>query len=189
MWDLIFDDILLCFQYLPISFLIGLIVSALYYLVKIIFRKNSMERILREKRTMVRLKLVLQVCLITYLIILFQIVFLSREPGSRDGIDMQIFSTLTGTARGNSYVVENVLLFIPLGILFPSVLYKVRSFLGCTFLGFILSCIIEGIQLISKRGYCQIDDVIMNTLGCGIGFLMWKGMEYNYKRFTVLYRD
>lgn len=180
MWKLIFDDILLCLNYLPISLLIGVILSAVFCGVEYRIGKKTIE-----KRSTISVNVILRVCFVTYLLVLLQIVFLSREAGSRDGIDLRIFGTFTGNARGDSYVLENVLLFIPLGILIPSVMNKFRSFRSCVLFGFMLSCLIEGAQLISKRGYCQIDDIIMNTLGCGIGFLVWKVVEYNYKRFTL----
>lgn len=180
MWNLIFDDILLCLNYLPISLLLGVVLSTVYYGFEYLIGKKTIE-----KHSIARVNVILRVCFITYLLILLQIVFLSREAGSRDGIDLRIFGTLTGNARGDSYVLENVLLFIPLGILIPSVLYKIRSFRSCILFGFLLSCVIEGAQLLSKRGYCQIDDIIMNTVGCGIGFFVWKVVEYNYKRFIL----
>ena len=37
-------------------------------------------------------------------------------------------------------------------------------------IGFGISLFIEVTQLISRRGICNIDDVIHNTLGCAIGF-------------------
>ena len=45
------------------------------------------------------------------------ITFLSREPGSRDGIDWMPFSTLGSGPRGDAFVLENVLLFVPFGVL------------------------------------------------------------------------
>ena len=29
---------------------------------------------------------------------------------------------------------------------------------------------IEGMQLVTERGYCQLDDVVMNTLGGCLGY-------------------
>lgn len=176
MWNLIFDDLLLCLNYLPMSLLIGVILSAVLCVAEYFIGKKTIE-----KQSIVNMNAILRVCFVTYLLVLLQIVFLSREAGSRDGIDLRIFGTVTGNARGNSYVVENILLFIPLGILIPTVLNKFRSFLSCSVFGFLLSCFIEGAQLLSKRGYCQIDDVIMNTVGCGIGFLVWKVMSSRCK--------
>lgn len=34
----------------------------------------------------------------------------------------------------------------------------------------LLSMMIEGMQLVTERGYCQLDDVVMNTLGGCLGY-------------------
>ena len=32
-------------------------------------------------------------------------------------------------------------------------------------------------QLITQRGYCQLDDVVTNTAGTLIGWVIWKGFS------------
>ena len=63
----------------------------------------------------------------------------------------------------------NVVLFMPIGFLAGAALKK-KHILNALIIGVGLSLFIEVIQLISKRGICNIDDVIHNTLGCAIGF-------------------
>lgn len=175
MWNLIAEDILESLKYLKLSIVIASFLVVLY----IVFNKFIKNKSIGIKT------IVPMFILVVYLVSLFQIVFLSREPGSRDGIDLQIFGTITGDARGNSYVIENIFLFIPLGFLVPLVFNKVRTFWRCIPIGFLLSICIEVTQLLTKRGFCQLDDVTMNTLGCMIGFLLWRLMKYNYQCFAV----
>lgn len=179
MLNLIAEDILESFKYLHLSIIIALFLVVLY----IIFSKFIKNRSIGIKM------IVPMFILAVYLISLFQIVYFSREPGSRDGIDLHLFGSIKGTARNDSYVVENILLFIPLGFLVPLVFNKVRTLVRCIPIGFFLSIYIEVIQLIAKRGFCQIDDVTMNTFGCIIGFLLWKLIEYNYQRIGVFDRN
>ena len=42
------------------------------------------------------------------------------------------------------------------------------------FIGFLCSCGIELSQLITQRGYCQLDDVVTNTVGMLVGWGIWK---------------
>lgn len=63
----------------------------------------------------------------------------------------------------------NVLLFVPLGFLADAAI-KRRMFLKTIGLCCSISVTIELLQLITKRGVCNIDDVIHNTLGCIIGY-------------------
>ena len=67
----------------------------------------------------------------------------------------------------------NIILFIPygfLGILYP----KLNQFKWLFLTFFITINIIEFSQFYFKRGYADIDDVILNTFGAAIGFLIYK---------------
>ncbi len=67
----------------------------------------------------------------------------------------------------------NIILFIPygfLGILYP----KLNQFKWLFLTFFITINIIEFSQFYFKRGYADIDDVILNTFGAVIGFLIYK---------------
>ena len=63
----------------------------------------------------------------------------------------------------------NVVLFMPIGFLAGAALKK-KHILNALKIGVGLSLFIEVAQLLSRRGVCNIDDVIHNTLGCAIGF-------------------
>ena len=71
-------------------------------------------------------------------------------------------------------IVLNVLLFVPLGFLVP----KVREFFGkwwrILLLGLALSVTIEVTQLLTHLGCFDVCDLVHNTLGAGIGFLLWR---------------
>lgn len=58
----------------------------------------------------------------------------------------------------------NILLFIPLGLL-------IGGWKG-VLIGFLLSCGIELFQYFGRLGYCELDDVLHNTIGAGIGALI-----------------
>lgn len=63
----------------------------------------------------------------------------------------------------------NVLLFVPLGFLAGAAIRRKRL-LETVGLCCGISVAIELLQLITRRGVCNIDDVIHNTLGCFIGY-------------------
>lgn len=67
----------------------------------------------------------------------------------------------------------NILLFIPygfLGIMYPK-LNQLKWFL---FAFFIVINIVEFSQYYFKRGFADIDDIILNTIGAIIGFCIYK---------------
>ena len=72
----------------------------------------------------------------------------------------------------------NILLFVPVGVLLPVVTGWKRQTLivGCSF-----SVLIELIQLITRRGCFDPDDIILNSLGCLIGYGVW---SVAWKLFT-----
>ena len=67
-----------------------------------------------------------------------------------------------------------IIMFIPFGLLAPMVFKRMRKVRFCVFIGFLCSCGIELSQLITQRGYCQLDDVVTNTVGMLVGWGIWK---------------
>ena len=110
---------------------------------------------------------------VIYLWMLVMIVFFCREPGSRMGTDFRFMGTWGTTMQDHAWVIENIFLFLPFGFLFPVWLPKKKTAWTIP-VGFLCSVAIEYCQLRTGRGFCQLDDVIMNTLGAVIGFLCWK---------------
>ncbi|AET67733.1 glycopeptide antibiotics resistance protein [Desulfosporosinus orientis DSM 765] len=66
----------------------------------------------------------------------------------------------------------NVLAFMPMGFLLPLAFNKLKSAKAIGITTLLISSVLEGIQLISKLGTADIDDVILNTLGGLLGYLV-----------------
>ncbi|MPS72226.1 MAG: VanZ family protein [Chryseobacterium sp.] len=70
-------------------------------------------------------------------------------------------------------VIGNIVLFIPygfLGILYP----KLNRFIWLFLTFFVVINIIEFSQYYFKRGFADVDDVILNTFGAVVGFFIYK---------------
>lgn len=71
----------------------------------------------------------------------------------------------------------NILMFIPVGYLVPIVL-RTKSKSKALLIGMALSTFIEVLQLITRRGWFDLDDVFLNSIGSIIGtiiiHLLWK---------------
>ena len=169
MIDYIDADILQVAGYLPYGLAVGLPVAALT--VWLLNRR-------RKKQQKPAVPWVPVTALCVYLAVLFTITFLSREHGSRSEVlDMKLFSTWGINDRNNALVVENMLLFLPFGILYCWNSHRKKKLLRCTLLGALISLGIETMQLITGRGYFQIDDILTNTLGALIGALLFVGIK------------
>ena len=67
-------------------------------------------------------------------------------------------------------VIGNSTMFIPTGILTP-ILYKKRNtFFKVVTTGFLISLVIEIIQLPFAVRCSDVDDLILNTIGCAVGY-------------------
>ncbi len=69
-------------------------------------------------------------------------------------------------------ILGNVAMFIPIGF-FPALLYEKANIKVSLLSGFLLSLFIECLQLILPRT-TDIDDIILNTIGALLGYLIYK---------------
>ena len=86
-----------------------------------------------------------------------------------------IYSSLTHSNFMYSLrnIVGNILLFMPLGFSIP-LRFKVNKFWRVILLGFFTSCLVEVIQLFTSIRSFDVDDLILNTLGAIIGFVLYR---------------
>lgn len=152
-------------KHLPYGFLIGLPVATLF-----LWAANRGKG--REGKPSVR-KLPVAAFGV-YLSVMLVITFLSRESGDSKVFDLELFSTWGINDRNNAYVIENIMLFVPFGFLGSWAFEKMRHFFCCLALGAFTSLCIESLQLVTGRGFFQIDDILTNTLGAVIGFLVYR---------------
>jgi len=62
---------------------------------------------------------------------------------------------------------------MPFGIYLPYTSESKLGFISTFLYTFSLSLTIELVQLITKVGSCDVDDIILNTLGGVIGYILW----------------
>jgi glycopeptide antibiotics resistance protein len=75
----------------------------------------------------------------------------------------------------------NILLFMPMGFLLAA-LNSTKSTRQIVLTGMLVSIGIELLQLVFKIGVCDIDDVILNTLGTLCGLAVWKSLNFKVPR-------
>ncbi|MST58325.1 VanZ family protein [Waltera intestinalis] len=134
------------------------------------------------------------VCII-YLSIMLQLTLVCRESGSRIGIDLDLFHGLRGPDNDFhwlmvAYVILNCLLFIPYGFTlslfsFVNERKSITQMVLVLLISFASSMIIEIAQLITQRGYYELQDLLFNTLGGVIG---WGIFYIIYRVGTFIYR-
>lgn len=92
-------------------------------------------------------------------------------------------------------ILGNVFVFAPYGFL--GILFRpLKKFLIITPAFLIMISVLEFFQYFTGRGIADVDDVFLNTLGCSLGFLVYRKMElllsiptsFVVKKFQNVYR-
>ena len=155
------QDIMEPISYLPYGLFFGLLFLVLCFVI----RKTMGQKIKFRQDVILS-------AFITYMTVLMIQAFFSREPGSRIGISLELFS-VTGVSLGeDASFIENIIMFFPFGLMLTLLFPAFKNALYCVGLGFSFSVFLEILQLVSQRGYCQIDDVVANTMGVMLGWLV-----------------
>ena len=71
----------------------------------------------------------------------------------------------------------NVLGFMPAGFFIPTLWEKRKGFFFTVLLTFEMSLLVEILQLVFRVGSFDVDDLILNTLGGVLGYLLYLVME------------
>lgn len=160
LYTYILNDIYAKSQYIPTALFLG---SAFFCVIKLLII------LIRKKKDSPDSSFILWLSC-CYGVILLYLTLFEREAGSRQAVSLKLFETF-GDARSNAYVVENVLLFVPFGVLGSCFWKCLRNPVVFLAIGAVCSALIEVVQFITQRGYFQVDDIVMNSLGSGIGCL------------------
>ena len=111
--------------------------------------------------------------------------------GDHQAINLEPFRVLTETYNAIKYLdlwqpflinfVGNIVMFIPIGFLLPLLWKKFDRAWRTVGIGFLLSLIIEILQLPQMRS-SDVDDLWLNTLGACIGYVLYKFLPINFKK-------
>ena len=117
--------------------------------------------------------------LIEYIFLLFCSTVIFRPTGETRQYDFHPFWSYD---RPELLVenIMNVVVFIPVGILL-CVAFKQMTWWKALLIGCSISVTIEALQFWFMKGFSELDDVMHNTVGCLIGWLMVKGSRLMVK--------
>lgn len=122
-----------------------------------------------------------------YAYMVVAITFISRESDTIRYVNLKLFSSIYANRTIIKYMVENILLFIPYGIIYGIEHGEYRNF-NITFImkrAILTSIVIELCQYIAARGRTEIDDILTNTTGAIIGWECIRLIIYILKRKNV----
>lgn len=129
-----------------------------------------------------------RIAFILYIAAMAYFLFFSEHygRGSMDGdyrYNLQLFSEIRRyivhrDVVGSEYFIVNIFgnifAFAPFGFMIPSVNAKYNKFRDVLVLSFLLTLTIESLQLLLKVGIFDVDDLLMNTVGGLIGYVIFR---------------
>lgn len=164
-WSTYFD-----FQYCA-AFCVGAVLFV--FISSILFREQRKKRINRTPW-----HIIYALLFSVYMTFLLGVTLMNRKPEQSYRLELQLFWSYLETIRdGNTglgkQILYNILAFVPFGILVPMTFGRMRKASRVILVAVLLSAMIEITQLVFKCGLCELDDVINNTLGAGLGYAIW----------------
>lgn len=122
------------------------------------------------------------IILVSYLFLLYASTLYFRNYEKHHGHFFEPF----GSYSRHDMLLENfmnVIVFVPIGLLVGWTI-KNMNWKKVFFIGMGISFSIELLQLVFKRGFAEVDDLIHNTLGCMIGFGVYSLAKVGYERIS-----
>ena len=155
---------------------------------------NSMDANRKKSRT------VAGILFLIYFFVLFYFLFFSEEMGRTYSERVYHYNLVPFKEVGRFIryrnvlgrkavvlnLVGNVVAFMPFGAFLPIFSVRCRRILCTVWYSFELSLVVELLQLIFKVGSFDVDDLLLNTVGGMLGFLVyflavraWRGKHGN----------
>lgn len=124
------------------------------------------------------MKYSVRLVLLGYVFIIFCTTFICRSRALIAGFELMPFWSYLAYFRGedDSLLIENItniMVFVPVGFLL-GMSFRSMTLIKTLLIGFSLSVVIESLQFVSMRGFAEFDDVMHNTLGCVMGYGLFR---------------
>lgn len=142
-------------------------ITLLGYMTYLRSQKQSLKAMLTRKHLY---KASLWYVMLIYFYMIIAITLLSRSEARIAKVNLKLFSTFGKQFWCQIFIYENILMFVPYGILVYLLFQRFRKVYWMWGIGFGSSLLIEITQYATKRGYFQVDDIFNNVLGMVIGY-------------------
>lgn len=132
-------------------------------------------------------KLLMWVCFIAYLLLLGYMLFYSSYFGRVGNEEYRynltflqeigrFYSVGERTGDWNLFILNvlgNIVVFIPVGVFLPKLIARCKNLFLTALLTLELSFCVEVVQLVTKVGSFDVDDLFLNTLGGICGYIIY----------------
>ncbi|WP_341348358.1 VanZ family protein [Paenibacillus sp. FSL H3-0469] len=168
--------------------MIGLAVIGAFGLSYAIYRKKGGKRKLPLKKGITVLLLIM------WFGIVMVLTTFSRGQNFEGWINLRLFSGYLSAWHQWSLsefqlIIFNMLMFLPLGFLIPLLGKRTRRFMPVLLTSLAVTIGIELIQMISRRGIFELDDILHNTIGSIAGYLIMNAIIDSVEQRKLAFRS
>lgn len=163
----------------PIYFVIAVIIALL---------TGAVTHYYRRQGRMTKSQSIATVLLIAYIFLVFASTVFSRTSKEHYSYELIPFWSYWEIIKGSESLfwedILNVIMLLPMGIMLPIVMkggVGNKGFRRVILIGFLTSLTIGLLQLVTKRGLFEFDDMFHNTIGVAIGYWLYYGIKKNRK--------
>lgn len=122
-----------------------------------------------------------------YIVLLYCSTVIFRPVSEANNYDFTPFWSYAAIQKGREDLmaenIMNIVVFVPVGLLLGCAIKNI-TWWRALLIGAGLSLSIEVMQLVFKRGFSEVDDVMHNTLGCMIGYGLCSLVRVGYERIA-----
>lgn len=141
-------------------------------------------------RSIWKIIFIVYVCLLLYFVVLkvngsidrIMLIKQNRDSGFWN-YNLYLFRTiklyLENITHAYAYIniLGNIVPFVPLGLLIPLIFKRFRSLMKAILIFIICIICIETFQFISMLGFFDVDDILLNMIGCIVGYCIYVVLE------------
>lgn len=133
------------------------------------------RKILKGSKKISHRQMIMVALMTGYLIVIIGITLLGRVQGMYGRVNFHFLSSYKAAwnkfdVRSWQYIIFNIIMFVPLGILLPIAHKKFQNVVFTLSAGLTLTLAIELFQYITGSGIFELDDIINNLMGTVVGY-------------------
>ena len=103
----------------------------------------------------------------------------------RDHVNLELFEIFRIYKITDKQILGNLVMLLPLGIYLPLLYKKISGFVPVLLVSLLVAVFIEVLQLATSFRSVDIDDVLLNTSGACIGYLIYKFIELSFQKNPI----
>jgi len=159
----------------PATLIVALIMIGVWYVSYAIYRRRG------GGKSVTKMQFGALFLLLGWIVVVMTLTTFSRGPNFEGWVNLRLLSGYVSAWHQWSLsewqlIIFNMIMFAPLGFLLPLLSKRTRRFLTVLCLSFLVAMGIEFVQVISRRGIFELDDLFHNTLGSIAGFLLMRAV-------------